>query len=359
MGALPNLLCRPQAKHAVLAAVGAAILANTRLYEGLFFCIAVFAFFLTRRIRERGRLAPIPISVMVLFAGILSATGAFISYYNWDITGHPTVLPWALGFHTSFSSPIFIWGSLQPPLSYPNPQFQEFFSGVRRGWLLSRTLSGFSLLALRKIGTYLQFFMPPQLALPTLVSLVAGLSNRKILLSIGLCGFVGLITFGVQSGGPHYVAPVTLCIYILIVCGFRYLRRWNSKGRPVGVGITRALLILQLALLPLEAATLGLLHRLHFSELGNVARARAEIERSLENTPGNHLVIVQYPRAWGSEEWVYNRADIDHAKVVWARDVPGQSIQPLLDYFPDRDVWITQVGPAARVNPFSAPRTSH
>jgi hypothetical protein len=61
----------------------------------------------------------------------------------------------------------------------------------------------------------------------------------------------------------------------------------------------------------------------------------------LDSTPGNHLVIVRYtPRHDPLSEWVYNRADIDRAKVIWAREIPGVELRPLLDYYKGRQVWL-------------------
>jgi hypothetical protein len=68
---------------------------------------------------------------------------------------------------------------------------------------------------------------------------------------------------------------------------------------------------------------------------------RAQIARQLSGLPGDHLVIVEYaPEHNEHQEWVYNDADIDHAKVIWAREIPGRDLQPLLSYFADRKVWM-------------------
>ena len=62
--------------------------------------------------------------------------------------------------------------------------------------------------------------------------------------------------------------------------------------------------------------------------------------RQLENSPGQHLVIVAYGREHDlNHEWVYNAADIDAAKVVWARDMGTRENEELLQYFHDRRVW--------------------
>jgi hypothetical protein len=64
------------------------------------------------------------------------------------------------------------------------------------------------------------------------------------------------------------------------------------------------------------------------------------IER-LEHEGGRHLILVRYrPNHNIFIEWVYNRADIDGAAVVWARDMGVEKNRELLDYYRDRKVWL-------------------
>jgi len=67
---------------------------------------------------------------------------------------------------------------------------------------------------------------------------------------------------------------------------------------------------------------------------------RNVIVRELRNMPGKHLVIVHYgPRHSPHIDWIFNCADIDAAKVVWARDMGDRKNQELLHYFKNRRTW--------------------
>jgi hypothetical protein len=69
-----------------------------------------------------------------------------------------------------------------------------------------------------------------------------------------------------------------------------------------------------------------------------------------------HLVIVTYgPNHNIHQEWVYNRADIDGAAIVWARDKGPTANRRLLDYFDDRQVWrLEDDGPPVRLVPYDS-----
>jgi hypothetical protein len=70
---------------------------------------------------------------------------------------------------------------------------------------------------------------------------------------------------------------------------------------------------------------------------------REEFSKELNTTSGEHLVIVRYSTEHNPlAEWVYNNADIDHSKLVWARELPGVDLAPLLTYFHGRRVWLVE-----------------
>ena len=81
----------------------------------------------------------------------------------------------------------------------------------------------------------------------------------------------------------------------------------------------------------------------------------------LQQLPGKQLVIVHYePQHIPHSEWVYNRADIDASKIVWARDMGDSQNQELLLYFKDRRAWrIDADDPAAKLEPCGSAAPAH
>lgn len=70
---------------------------------------------------------------------------------------------------------------------------------------------------------------------------------------------------------------------------------------------------------------------------------RWRILKQLESTGQRHLVIVRYRLDHDTgNEWVYNSADIDNARVVWAREMDPTSNRTLLNYFTGRRVWLAE-----------------
>jgi hypothetical protein len=178
--------------------------------------------------------------------------------------------------------------------------------------------------------------------------------DRKVRLLSVLVAACLLAVIAVVWFEPHYAAPMAAAVFGIVVQAMRYLRRWRWRGRAVGIGLTRAVVILAFALVPVRAWMSR--HRppdANDEHMGYRARFAAELNQA----PGEQLVIVRYSSDHDpGEEWVYNRADIDYAKIVWAREIRDEDIRPLLDYFRNRTVWLAEpdAGPP-RLSAYSAP----
>jgi hypothetical protein len=70
---------------------------------------------------------------------------------------------------------------------------------------------------------------------------------------------------------------------------------------------------------------------------------RAQVAAELEGYPGRQLAIVRYaPDHAPFDDWVYNAADLDKSKVLWARELETRNSLELLRYFRDRRVWLVE-----------------
>jgi hypothetical protein len=139
---------------------------------------------------------------------------------------------------------------------------------------------------------------------------------------------------------PHYLAPATGVVFLLLVEAIRYLRAMKRVGRPVGVALSRSAVFL-LALDKGLGAAQGLCDPLKWTCQGDPSR-RAITEK-LSNTPGKHLVMVRYGQDHNiHDDWVFNGAEIDGAKVLWARETDAGQNARLFAYFKDRQIWLVE-----------------
>ena len=118
---------------------------------------------------------------------------------------------------------------------------------------------------------------------------------------------------------------------------------WRVRGTRFGQPLVRALWLFVILTLALGARdTVRSIHERRW----NYDRAR--LAARLANSGSRHLVIVRYGRTHNlAEEWVYNAADIDAARVVWAQEMDPAANARLLSYFKDRQTWLLE--PDAKV----------
>jgi hypothetical protein len=86
-------------------------------------------------------------------------------------------------------------------------------------------------------------------------------------------------------------------------------------------------------------------------QVPKLAAEREQVIQQVGQVPGDHLIVVRYgPGHLIHDEWVYNRADIDAARIVWAREMGPAADRSLLDHYAKRHVWLLTVdGDAPRL----------
>lgn len=146
---------------------------------------------------------------------------------------------------------------------------------------------------------------------------------------------------------PHYFAPATGSVLLLVMLGVQLLgAKWGARA----VAAFALLLLISVAVQR---------HMLGRPDSPKVFGAqRRHLADELEGRAGKHVVIVQYASDHDvMREWVYNHADIDASKVIWARDMGKARNQELLDYYRGRKIWLLEAdkSPAA-VTPYPSAR---
>ena len=353
LGALPRIVRLRQRRAAILLGFGVAILANSRPLEGLVLCLPVAAYlkvWMLRTPRPARNIVLARVCAPILL--VLVPAGIFMGYYNWRLTGNPLLLPYVVNDRAHLSTPHFVWQKLAPPIPQHNPQMESFYNDwSRRFWLRSRFAVHM------RVGKFVYFYLWPELCIP-LIALPWLLRDRRIRFSILQFGFSFTGLLAVIWFEPHYAAPLLATLTAILVQAMRHIRLWRTGQRAYGLGITRAIVVFALAMNVLYVVRAA--RNPHARSLvapagawgvaGNLARE--QIEMDLESRPGKQLVIVRYSLPTNGE-WVYNKADIDDAKVVWAREIPGTDMQPLLRYFKERSVWLVEpTMDDARITPY-------
>jgi hypothetical protein len=408
LGALPRIWDQQRPRDAIIFGLGAGILAVSRPVEGAIFFIPFGAALLWWALRLNGPTRGAAMRRILLpIAAILACTAGFIGYYNWRVTGSPAVFPHFIE-QREITTAVFLWQHDKPPISYANPQFDDFYhnflpSLYQPSWDAAKGQWWY------KSTDFWEFFLGPALSIPFLaLPWVLNDPRNRLLLVQAAFSAVGL--WIIVYYHAHYAAPLMATVFVLMMQCMRVLRRLRIFGRAVGVALTwlivlfsvligpiyfaqsvisqpsalfewshrHSLLALAVPLLVLVLLRVGfslakrpvapwravlsagcelllvLAIVLQLCEMQRNLYAdafpyvddlnepfRKPVEKQLAALPGEHLVLVRYSKDHNSgEEYVYNEADIDHSKTVWAREIPGMDLGPLLNYFRNRDVWL-------------------
>ena len=339
LGSLPRLKKYLRVRDAVIMALGLTILANSRPYEGLVFSLPVavaMVIWMTGRDRPEPKLVLSHVVLPILL--VLVTSGALTGYYYYRVTGSPFRMTYQVNRGTYATAPYFLWQSPRPEPEYHDVVMRDFYRWELRQFEQNRTWRGALSRTFDKLVSSWKFYFGPLLTIP-LLAFPWILRDRKMRFPLNASA-VFLAGLAVQTWTmPHYVAPATGLIYIVLIQCMRHMRFLRWHGKPVGLALLRVIPLIAIGMVILRVSAAAAHAQIEPAwPRGNLDRAG--VLRELQRSPGEHLVIVHYgPRHDVDWEWVYNAADIDHAKVVWARD-KGDQNQELLRYFAARKVWL-------------------
>jgi hypothetical protein len=348
-GAAVRLLAAPRPVDGFALGAGLAILAMSRPWEGLVaatVALAPLGWASLRRTTVRAaltrRAAPVTILVLV-------ASGAWLGYYQWRVTGFASKMPFVLYDETYETVPVFLWQSPRVVAPVPHPVLAHFFRELERpGWREQHTVGGWTRTAFHKTARHWGFYLGGALSLS-----LAGLpwALRRYRPRWALAGVLALLAsqLVIVPTRVHYVAPGACLVAYLAVEGLRHLRLWrrHSPVAPLGAGarLASAVPLALLLAIPFRALALR-------DDPADWQFQRAALERRLARLPGRQLVIVRYgPGRDGNVEWVANDADLARTRVLWARAMTPAEDCRLVAFERDRTAWLLDV-----VDDLSPPR---
>ena len=309
--------------------IGLAILASTRPVEGALYSIP-FVALLAWNFRRNA------LTLVVAAVPVLLCAAALGDYFS-HITGCPFVTAYQINQKT-YGWPMTLAFIKPPQIEHHNIELARYYEYEKTEHQRVEGPIEFLQFLTFRIQEYWRFFLGPVLTVPLIM--IGRVWRGRRLLLIGASG--GLFAILIEGGAsPHYLAPAAAILIAIIVECCRHLRASR-------VYIVKFLPLAMAAVLTLRigAQTIGLPYtqKVNFQSWccrveGNHNKAR--IAAALDLIPGNHLVFVRAKTdEYNLLQWIYNDADIDASRIVWARDLGPESNAKLVKYYAARRVWI-------------------
>ncbi len=350
-GALPRLAKQASTTNALALGGGLAIHLLVRPYESIFLVAGVLLYLVPAARRVMGA------TPMILLA-VLPAVGITL-LQNKSITGLWTTLPYQLSQY-QYGVPASL--TFQPsPMPHRELTFQqqlEYKSQLAFREGDKDTLLTYLLRLEYRVRFYRFFFLAPLfLALPAFCFAAAREFRYAWVLLTLLLFALGINFF--PAFQLHYLGAVTSLFVLISVAGLQRIARWSPEA---------ARLLLFLCIVHFV-----FWYGMHLFEDEDIAPAMIQYETwdsinhrnperrifvngKLADIPGRLLVFVRYsPRHLFQDEWVYNEASIDSARIIWARDLGPHENERLRTRYPNRQVLLLEpdVRPLPQLSPYA------
>jgi hypothetical protein len=356
-GAVARILWKRQFKHSITWALGLSVLALSRPYDAVVVACATAAMLVWALRKFPTPLRTICRCIALPALVVLTLCAAGVAYNDYRVTGHALRLPYQVNDQQYAMVSPFAMIPLRTQPAYRHEVLRQYWVDFQVGvWKRDRAHP----LLVRLVNFYVldNFFFPFWALLIPLLIWPYDLHTAQERATVFLLLVFVLMISVLIAVQPHYAASFAGVFYLRFLQSLRRFWFWRPWGKPVGrtVGILLAVLLMG----ELCNNLLGLIHNgeealahtrgrdmitQSFAQLSShFESARRPIIQLLAKQSGRQLVVVRYApqHDFLFEEWVYNRADIDASKIVWAREMGPEKDRPFLAYFHHRRIWLLE-----------------
>ncbi len=345
-GAWRRLIRKPDFKISLVLALGLAVMANSRPWEGFVVCapaLVVLIVFIIQR-ATKGKFKEIFNTAITPIATVIIIIFAAMGYYNYRVTGNAFLTSYQVHQETYDIAPHFIWQEPRLNRTYNHKVISDFQRYLRMK-RYERYLSpeGFTGTTIWKLKTMWTFFGSVILGIPIICALFWIFRDRWLRFACFTILIYLVATIFSTFFNTYYTAPIVCLVFLLIMQGLRVISRVRISRNYIGKYIVSLILIICIGLFVRKFTDLPSQKylRKHYQNI-----QITELVKGLKKEGGDHLVIVRYVEGHDPrDEWVYNEADIDRSSIVWAREMDQENNRKLLKYFKGRKAWLLIIGP--------------
>ncbi len=325
-GAIPRLRNSGRALYAALIGVGIGLEILTRPFETVLLCICV-ALLVRRRVGV--------VLLAMLPALVLTAV------QNKAVTGSFTILPYMLsrdqyGIPATFT----FQKNAAPHRELTQEQKLDYQAQSDVHGEAPETIATYFTRLASRIRFFRFFFLPPLYI--ALLFFLPALREPRYLWAAASVAIFALGSNIYPYYYPHYIAAVTCLLVLFSVEG---LRRLGGDAMRMVALLCLAHFTFWYGIHLFGDDTLfiatGEYESWDFINFGD-SEGRIAINRQLAAAAGKQLVFVRFGPRHLLREWERNDADIDQSRVVWALDLGDEEDAKLMQYYPDRKVWIVE-----------------
>ncbi len=354
----------------VLMTLGGVMLVNSRPFEGTLTMILSLFVLLVWVFRDKENAFSKKLTQLILpglIVGGIALSAMFYQYYR--VTGNPFKMPYSVHHEQYYPTPLFSFQEFNPNANKGNARIRYIYdiytmppilgsmleAGLPDSTVL-RSVYGFFYLN----GATPFFLFSPLLILFFFISVPLALKDDKwfyLLAATILFTFV-CMAFGVWWDQHHYAAPLTSCFFVFLTQGFR---KFYESGKDSQKRLILATFFILIAgsfvyqdfysyKQPRMVKDFSTSRALLENSLADNTKINIEIpyratffkdelEKIVEKNSDRYIAIVSYEAKYDfHDEIVFNKGDIENAKLIWAHDLGPEKNKSLLEHYTNRKV---------------------